>query len=452
MLAHGSHRLLGLCFLLSAHSGAFRLQGSGSGQRNLHLHTLAILAQPRDLRASPRGVLNLRGGGFFSPARPSVQEQQAQKEAEEAAAAAAKREEELERGLECNTCLNLLYQPITLLCGHAFCGLCIKSWLRSLPVGSRICPLCRAPAEHALGELRTSYALAATIRTLFPKLYAARQQETADALYFPAKDAPLTDILVRSETLYPGTKGLVAAAEDEPTFGVLSAAYENQTRLLYFGNGREAGTQGSGADSPPRVRDVAVELEVTSVRTVSSLDNATSHLVASVLAHDRVLLTDVQQSAGPGVGGRGGAVRTCGRGLRFYDDVEDERAVVQELSRNILKQLPYFLANVMLFQDPPRDPEALSVFVGFVMGTLLEFPVALHQRFLYLRSTRQRLEELQVGFTACFTTVATGAGERATLNPQPATLNQQCVCGSYTHTHIHTHTHTHTHTPLDVHM
>jgi hypothetical protein len=132
--------------------------------------------------------------------------------------------------------------------------------------------------------------------------------------------------------------------------------------------------------------------------------------------------------------------------LRFYDDVEDERAVVQELSRNILKQLPYFLANVMLFQDPPRDPEALSVFVGFVMGTLLEFPVALHQRFLYLRSTRQRLEELQVGFTACFTTVATGAGERATLNPQPATLNQQCVCGSYTHTHIHTHTHTHTHT------
>jgi len=59
--------------------------------------------------------------------------------------AATKHTEELEKALECSTCLNLLYQPITLLCGHSFCCACIKSWLRTLTAGNRICPMCRAP-------------------------------------------------------------------------------------------------------------------------------------------------------------------------------------------------------------------------------------------------------------------------------------------------------------------
>ena len=86
--------------------------------------------------------MQLRGGGLFSSESKSAKDARKAQEA-----AVAEKNEELEKVLECPTCLNLLYQPITLLCGHSFCGVCLKSWLRS---GSRICPMCRAPISHVV--------------------------------------------------------------------------------------------------------------------------------------------------------------------------------------------------------------------------------------------------------------------------------------------------------------
>ena len=134
-------------------------------------------------RPAERGCMQLRGGGLFSSESKSAKDARKAQEA-----AVAEKNEELEKVLECPTCLNLLYQPITLLCGHSFCGVCLKSWLRS---GSRICPMCRAPVEAYLGELHTSYSLASTIRTLFPALYEQRRRETQDAQYFPPKGCSL---------------------------------------------------------------------------------------------------------------------------------------------------------------------------------------------------------------------------------------------------------------------
>jgi len=136
-----------------------------------------------------RGCMQLRGGGLFSST--GAAESKCARDAREAhEAAVAKRNEELEKVLECPACLNLLYQPITLLCGHSFCGVCLKSWLRS---GSRICPMCRAPVEAYMGELHTSYALASTIRTLFPDLYEQRLRDIQDAQYFPPKGSPMVE-------------------------------------------------------------------------------------------------------------------------------------------------------------------------------------------------------------------------------------------------------------------
>lgn len=135
------------------------------------------------------GCMQLRGGGLFSSI--GAAESKSARDAREAQeAAVAKRNEELEKVLECPTCLNLLYQPITLLCGHSFCGVCLKSWLRS---GSCICPMCRTPVEAYMGELHTSYALASTIRTLFPGLYEQRRREIQDAQYFPPRGSPLVE-------------------------------------------------------------------------------------------------------------------------------------------------------------------------------------------------------------------------------------------------------------------
>ena len=86
--------------------------------------------------------------------------------------------EEVEKALECSTCMGLMFEPVTLACGHSFCGSCLVSWMRT---GQRLCPLCRFPVPPAQ-QPRTSYALAQLCRRLFPQEYGRREQEVADML------------------------------------------------------------------------------------------------------------------------------------------------------------------------------------------------------------------------------------------------------------------------------
>ena len=377
-----------LCFPL----GGLQLAGSLAGTgRKISLSSSPSLRASKMVSQSflERTSMHLRGGGLFSLSANNAAVATAAKIAQESEE--EQRKEELMKGLECPTCFNLLFQPITLMCGHSFCGVCIKCWLRTLPAGSRICPLCRSPAEGYLGDLRTSYALTSTIRTLFPDLYAQRRCETQDALYFPPKNAPLLPILVRGETLYPGASFLLVLSHSDPMSAVLQAAYTNQTRLLYVGSGAE-----EHSCDTLHVSDVAVELEVlmtqeqwlSSAPSAPSSDAEPDQIMAQVRAHSRVQLTTLEHTSGP----RGDVY--AGRGIRFYDDVEDESAVVYKLAHRIRGKLPYFLANVMVAQQPPRDPEALADFVFFFVGIVLNFPLELHSRFLKMRSTLQRLEEL----------------------------------------------------------
>jgi hypothetical protein len=118
----------------------------------------------------------------------------------------------------------------------------------------------------------------------------------------------------------------------------------------------------------------------------------------TVAAGAEAMVNATRAGGGAGVGGQGcedvqGLQWVCGQGLRFYDDVEDDAAAVYKIARRIERKLPYFLANVMVSQHPPRDPEGLSVFVAYSLGAVLDFPGPLHRRFLSLRSTLQRLEE-----------------------------------------------------------
>jgi hypothetical protein len=41
----------------------------------------------------------------------------------------------------CTCCFEILYNPITLLCGHNICQLCLANWF--LISSKRICPTCR---------------------------------------------------------------------------------------------------------------------------------------------------------------------------------------------------------------------------------------------------------------------------------------------------------------------
>lgn len=48
------------------------------------------------------------------------------------------------REFECPLCLKLLYDPLTIGCGHTFCRECIAACFKSM---KKLCPLCRAPCH-----------------------------------------------------------------------------------------------------------------------------------------------------------------------------------------------------------------------------------------------------------------------------------------------------------------
>lgn len=103
--------------------------------------------------------------------------------------------EEVEKALECSTCMGLMFDPVTLPCGHSFCESCLVAWMRT---GQRLCPLCRFPVPPAQ-QPRTSYALAQLCRRLFPKEYGRREQEVADMLLVNPKPSCASVHLVSSK-------------------------------------------------------------------------------------------------------------------------------------------------------------------------------------------------------------------------------------------------------------
>ncbi|XP_043761415.1 tripartite motif-containing protein 65 isoform X3 [Cervus elaphus] len=70
--------------------------------------------------------------------------------------------QQLEEKLTCSICLELYKEPVTLLCGHNFCGACIRDW------GGRcekVCPECREPFPDG-AELRRNVALSGVVEEL----------------------------------------------------------------------------------------------------------------------------------------------------------------------------------------------------------------------------------------------------------------------------------------------
>lgn len=78
------------------------------------------------------------------------------------AAASAMAAQRLEDVLTCSICLGLYVEPVTLSCGHNFCGACIGDWGRGC---DKACPECRKPFPDG-NELRRNVALSAVLEAM----------------------------------------------------------------------------------------------------------------------------------------------------------------------------------------------------------------------------------------------------------------------------------------------
>mmetsp|Transcript_935 Transcript_935/g.1162 ORF Transcript_935/g.1162 Transcript_935/m.1162 type:complete len:438 (+) Transcript_935:47-1360(+) len=74
---------------------------------------------------------------------------------------------------ECNICLNILYEPVSMPCGHSYCKFCLKQALNF----KQECPSCRAPCLAEAAGVATNVALQTFISQNYADLYEARKQE-----------------------------------------------------------------------------------------------------------------------------------------------------------------------------------------------------------------------------------------------------------------------------------
>ncbi|XP_065765559.1 E3 ubiquitin-protein ligase TRIM65 isoform X2 [Muntiacus reevesi] len=70
--------------------------------------------------------------------------------------------QQLEEKLTCSICLELYKEPVTLHCGHNFCGACIRDWWGRC---EKVCPECREPFPDG-AELRRNVALRGVVEEL----------------------------------------------------------------------------------------------------------------------------------------------------------------------------------------------------------------------------------------------------------------------------------------------
>ena len=82
---------------------------------------------------------------------------------------------------DCSFCLKLLYEPVSILCGHTFCLLCMERFLRSSVDQPLQFPICRDDLTY-LRSSATHLKSNATLHNLFRAHYAdeyeARRLET----------------------------------------------------------------------------------------------------------------------------------------------------------------------------------------------------------------------------------------------------------------------------------
>ena len=73
----------------------------------------------------------------------------------------------VEPEFECQICMDLLVEPITTICGHTFCKICLIRYLRT----KLNCPMCRKPILQSKESLAKNVMLENIIKSKYKNKY-----------------------------------------------------------------------------------------------------------------------------------------------------------------------------------------------------------------------------------------------------------------------------------------
>eukprot|EP01038_Epipyxis_sp_PR26KG_P008665 gene8665-11708_t len=106
---------------------------------------------------------------------------------------------QISSSLECNLCLNLLCEPITISCGHTFCRICL---VKSLRQSKKKCPSCREVCHVSAENAPENVLIKSIAMTISPQMYNQRLVETA-----AEKESwtTLYPMFYYNDTLFPGS-------------------------------------------------------------------------------------------------------------------------------------------------------------------------------------------------------------------------------------------------------
>jgi hypothetical protein len=101
--------------------------------------------------------------------------------------------------VDCSICARLLFHPVTIACGHTFCGACLERSLHYRPT----CPVCRVPCHHTVRP-PVNICLRSVLETALPDESAERRREAEAESAALSEAAGWLPLFVLSSVTFPG--------------------------------------------------------------------------------------------------------------------------------------------------------------------------------------------------------------------------------------------------------
>lgn len=101
--------------------------------------------------------------------------------------------------VDCNICSQLLFDPVTISCGHSYCRRCVQKALHY----QAACPVCRVPCYYS-GKLPVNICLRSVLETALPVETAERRRETEDEKAAALDATNRIPLFVLTAVVFPG--------------------------------------------------------------------------------------------------------------------------------------------------------------------------------------------------------------------------------------------------------